>query len=448
MTSPDRRNTGWRAFGHGPWPGSAAVPTTPPDEATRSAMDLPATLLPVQGDGVVQPPVFDPSVRHYSRAMRLGDPHFADAATGDRWYAARRHALHHALTAVARSPWADHLVLRGSVLLKAWFGAEAREPGDLDFVVVPPTWNQGDGRTPRMLDDITRTAEELSLRGGPVRLDASGASGDEIWTYDRVPGQRLVIPWTAHDDGVPPGTVQLDFVFNEELPAPAALTEVPGPDGTEPVRIGAATPALSLAWKILWLVTDRYPEGKDLYDAVLLAESAELPFDLLRTVFRDVEGGYHDRYPVLLENLAWTEQDWDEFRKDHPQHDALAEHAYVDRLVTALAPTFAFDDGSGASPAYQQRAAWLASLTHECRGILVRQGMDAVQEHLAKPYTPDVSAMVVTAELFNGPLDSRLATAAHAVMSYRLAEAKPGEAERVLDRLHEALNVLTPTEED
>jgi len=33
------------------------------------------------------------------------------------------------------------LILRGSVLLKTWLGTDAREPGDLDWVIVPATLN-------------------------------------------------------------------------------------------------------------------------------------------------------------------------------------------------------------------------------------------------------------------------------------------------------------------
>ncbi|PYC74957.1 hypothetical protein C7C45_03455 [Micromonospora arborensis] len=42
------------------------------------------------------------------------------------------------------------------------------------------------------------------------------------------------------------------------------------PDVDKPVL--AAPAPLALAWKLLWLATDRYPQGKDLYDAALLAE--------------------------------------------------------------------------------------------------------------------------------------------------------------------------------
>ncbi|AJT61755.1 hypothetical protein T261_0062 [Streptomyces lydicus] len=395
----------WRAFRYGPWQDTAVVPRTRPDEVTRAEMDLPATLLPVPDDGVVQRPVFDPAAKHHLFGMRLGEPSFADAAVGERWYEARRHALHHVLTALSQSPWAGHLVLRGSMLLKEWFGDAAREPGDLDFVVVPETWQLADDRTDRMLDGIAAAAEALSHRGGPVRLDAHTAAGDEIWSYDRVPGRRLVIPWTAEADGVPAGSVQLDFVFNERLPTPAEPAEIRGPQGTTPVVVQAATRALSLAWKVLWLVSDQYPESKDLYDAVLLAESTELPFALLREVFRGVDDGCYDRQPVLLQTISGIEGDWPEFAKEYPHHtgsaasDPYVERKYVHRLVRALEPTFACCDGSGATAAYRQRAAWFASLTSQCVEVLAEHGMGAVQDLLLEWNITLDDTVVITREL-------------------------------------------------
>ncbi|MGW1374501.1 nucleotidyl transferase AbiEii/AbiGii toxin family protein [Streptomyces sp. NPDC002446] len=407
MTGTDETGAAaqWRAFQYGPWESTAVVPRVRPDEATQAEMDLPTTLIPVPDDGVVQRPVFDPAATHHVFGMRLGEPRFADTAVGERWYEARQHALHHVLTALSQSPWADHLVLRGSMLLKEWFGDAAREPGDLDFVVVPETWQLTDDRTDQMLDGIAAAAEELSHRGGPVRLDAHAAIGDEIWSYDRVPGRRLVIPWTAEAAGVPAGSVQLDFVFNEHLPAPAEPAEILGPQGATPVVVHAATRALSLAWKVLWLVSDRHPEGKDLYDAVLLAESTELPFALLREVFRGVDGGCYDRYPVLLQTISEIERDWSELRKEYPHRietmtsDPYVEHTYVHRLVAALEPTFACDDGSGATAAYQQRAAWFASLTSECAGVLAEHGMDAVQDLLLERNITFDNTVVITREL-------------------------------------------------
>ncbi|MEU8685418.1 nucleotidyl transferase AbiEii/AbiGii toxin family protein [Streptomyces sp. NPDC048611] len=413
----------WRALRYGPWKDTVAVPRSRPDEATRARMDLPATLHPVPDDGVVQRPVFDPAAAHHDFGMRLGEPSFADAAVGARWYDARRHALHHVLTAIARSPWAGHLVLRGSMLLASWFGDAAREPGDLDFVVEPESWQLTDPRTDRMLDGIAAAAEELSHRGGPVRLDAQAAAADEIWSYDRVPGRRLVIPWTAAADGVPGGSVQLDFVFTERLPVPAEPTEIRGPEGTAPVTVRAATRALSLAWKVLWLVSDEYPEGKDLYDAVLLAECTALPFALLREVFRDVDYGTYDRQPVLHRTLWGIEGDWSELRKEYPDRGALTvpgrrvEYGYIQRLAAALRPTFASAAG-GDTADYRQRAAWFASLTAECAAVLAGQGMDAVQELLTERCVAFDNAVVLTREL-SGPDRWSLREAADVVAAFR-----------------------------
>ncbi|MEU8780123.1 nucleotidyl transferase AbiEii/AbiGii toxin family protein [Streptomyces sp. NPDC048637] len=453
MTGTDETGTAakWRAFQYGPWEDTAVVPRARPDEVTRAEMDLPATLLPVPDDGVVQRPVFDPAATHHVFGMRLGEPSFADPAVGERWYEARRHALHHVLTAIAQSPWAGHLVLRGSMLLKSWFGDAAREPGDLDFVVVPETWQLADDRTDRMLDGIAAAAEALSHHGGPVRLDAHASVGDEIWSYDRVPGRRLVIPWTAEADGVPAGSVQLDFVFNERLPVPAEPTEIRGPQSTAPVTVRAATRALSLAWKVLWLVSDRHPEGKDLYDAVLLAECTELPYALFREVFRGVDDGIFDRYPVLWESLHRIERDWFELRKEYPDRtgfttpDPYVEHAYAHRLVAALEPTFAMDDGSGATAAHQQRVAWFASLTAECAGVLAERGMDAVQNLLLERNMPFANTVLITGEL-SGRDRCALQDAAAVVAAFREDHPAVGRRSWLLADPDEAVRQLSGDE--
>lgn len=185
-------------------------------------------------------------------------------------------------------PWLgeQQLMVRGSVLLRAWYGADAREPGDLDFVVLTPDWPLHDARSTTMLDELAAAAQQTSAQsGGIVRIEADGAVADEIWTYCRVPGRRLVLPWHTTEAAIPGGTVQLDFVFGEELPEPPVRTEVAriGTDGPG-APLYTASPRLSPAWKLLWLASDIHPEGKDLFDAVLLAEHAELPFELFRAV--------------------------------------------------------------------------------------------------------------------------------------------------------------------
>ncbi|WP_333762200.1 nucleotidyl transferase AbiEii/AbiGii toxin family protein [Streptomyces sp. IBSBF 2390] len=316
----------WRAL----WRGGE-LPAEPPDEAARRANDLPRTLTWVPGDGVTQRPVFEPALKHYRNAYRATDPVFADPALGAAWHTARRTAVDEVLAAIAGSEWAGALVLRGSALMSVWFGQAAREPGDLDFVVVPAAWRIEEDRTARMLDGIARAA---ASRAGDVRFSARDAVVEDIWTYDRVPGRRMVLPWSA--PALPGGHVQLDFVFNEPLPEEPEPVRLPG--GT----LLGATPALSLAWKLMWLVNDVHAQGKDLYDAVLLAERHPLRHELLREVFRlSGEWPYPYREDVLLADVveAVGYVEWEHFVTEYPQF-ADREREFAERLVRAVTPAF------------------------------------------------------------------------------------------------------------
>ncbi|MBA2811456.1 nucleotidyl transferase AbiEii/AbiGii toxin family protein [Streptomyces sp. KM273126] len=324
--------TAWEGFG---WR-STELPREPLDEATRRAANLPKTLQWVPGDDVVQRPVFDPSLKHHQNAYRATDPRFGDPARGEAWRATRRQALHLVLEAIGESQWVDALVLRGSVLMSVWFPDAAREPGDLDFVVVPHTWRIDDGQTDRMLHGIAEAAQTLAdMRGREVGISTRGAVVEDIWTYDRVPGRRMVLPWGS--PGLPGGHVQLDFVFNEPLPEAPEPAELPG--GT---IVQAATPELSLAWKLMWLVNDMHAQGKDLYDAVLLAERHPLRYELLHEVFRlSGEWPYPYRERILLEDVAEAVGyvEWNHFVTEYPQFRD-AEREYADRLVRTVTPTF------------------------------------------------------------------------------------------------------------
>ncbi|MEU0003441.1 nucleotidyl transferase AbiEii/AbiGii toxin family protein [Streptomyces sp. NPDC006314] len=324
----------WQEFG---WR-SEQVPQEPLDEATRRAKGLPRTLTWVPGDGVRQRPVFEPALKQYQNAYRAGDPVFADPVLGEAWHTARRQALHLVLAAIADSAWVDALVLRGSMLLSVWFGEAAREPGDLDFVVVPAAWRIDEERTDRMIRGIAEAAE---ARDGAVRFSARDAVVEDIWTYDRVPGRRMVLPWSA--PGLPGGHVQLDFVFNEPLPEAPEPVTLPG----GPVLL-AATPALSLAWKLMWLLTDLHPQGKDLYDAVLLAEGHPLSHELLQEVVR-ASGEWPNSFPERPIPLRDVEEasvcvEWRHFATEYPRF-AGRKREFADRLVRAVAPAFPPDSG-------------------------------------------------------------------------------------------------------
>jgi hypothetical protein len=110
------------------------------------------------------------------------------------------------------------------------------------------------------------------------------------------------------------GSVQLDFVYNEELPMKP-----------ERLAIGdawllTASPELSLAWKILWLETDMYPQGKELYDAVLLAERTDISPTLIWQGL-DPELKTFDLQPSTV--LDW-DVDWRNFLDEYPWIEGTA----------------------------------------------------------------------------------------------------------------------------
>ncbi|MFF3686145.1 nucleotidyl transferase AbiEii/AbiGii toxin family protein [Streptomyces sp. NPDC002187] len=263
---------------------------------------------------------------------------------------ARRAALDHVLQLIARAPWSDGLVLRGSMTLQAWAGDAAREPGDLDWIVHTPgpadcpdplspfpyvdtietvqqwpeasdgaaryeIWGEEEfsayGARPLLppeglrwldapalgvpaspLQDLIEAIREHPAAAGGVTLDPDGVRGDDLKGYDGdvsyddrdeeseydMPGVRAVIPWQAPGSlpGRAQGEIQVDFALDEVLHDAPVWTAVPRGDGGPPTAVRTASRELSLAWKLLWLITDHGKDGsaggKDLYDAVLLAE--------------------------------------------------------------------------------------------------------------------------------------------------------------------------------
>ncbi|MDI1465193.1 nucleotidyl transferase AbiEii/AbiGii toxin family protein [Catellatospora sp. KI3] len=255
------------------------------------------------------------------------------------WRTAQRRAMDHVIALVAASPVGESLLLRGSITMAAWVGGQAREPGDLDWVVRPRDGVPLDRDFPYpYLDrlDHARTwaeaahgairqelweFEDFDTKGVRVRLppegtrwvafldsdasqphadvldlvrhqpqdphglwfDTEGATEAGGWGYAYADdyyyddagagggGARLLLPWRFEELS---GTLQLDFSYCEALPDAPVRIEIPRADGGPPTALWTAGPELSLAWKLRWLEHDshRGAKGKDLYDAVLLAE--------------------------------------------------------------------------------------------------------------------------------------------------------------------------------
>ncbi|EFF93985.1 translation initiation factor IF-2 [Streptomyces sp. e14] len=131
-------------------------------------------------------------------------------------------------------------------------------------------------------------------------------------------------------------------VIRVKSPESPVWTLVPRGGGGPPTAVRTASRELSLAWKLLWLHTDSRGDGgargKDLYDAVVLAEldGVDLSPRLLRKVLRGAPDSFS-----LAEPAGW-DVDWAEFRNRNPWVTGTARH-WLDRLVRALGPVLGED---------------------------------------------------------------------------------------------------------
>lgn len=135
--------------------------------------------------------------------------------------------------------------------------------------------------------------------------------------------------------------MQVDFALDERLPEPPVWTRIPlAHDSTRHLLVQAATPGLSLAWKLRWLHTDSATgdgsRPKDLYDAVILAEDARtrLPPGLLRRVM--CHGATPPGAPAGIEISPPAHTDWSAFAVQNPGTSGSARD-WLNRLTSALA---------------------------------------------------------------------------------------------------------------
>jgi Nucleotidyl transferase AbiEii toxin, Type IV TA system len=314
------------------------------------------------------------------------------------WESARRAVLDHVLALVTKAPFSDALVLRGSMAMLAWAGPAARTPGDLDWIVLDrlavsideehpypyvrsvetvqqwpeaaagaaryDLWRDENfdtgGAHPRVPPDGLKWVPNLAeyepkdlypelvdlLREEPqvaegIRIDPEGVRESPDWSYayadNGTPGLRVLVPWRA--DGYPPDDLHLDFAFDESLPDPPVWAAVPRSDGGPPTAARAASRESSLAWKLLWLYSDArwsIPQPKDLYDAVLLAESDQIrltPQLLLKVLRRSLSADEVEDFG--LDSILIDDAEWTGFQADHPQARGTADQ-WLSRLRGAL----------------------------------------------------------------------------------------------------------------
>ncbi|MFJ1794179.1 hypothetical protein [Kitasatospora griseola] len=152
---------------------------------------------------------------------------------------------------------------------------------------------------------------------------------------------------------------------------------------------------LSLAWKL-------HPQGKDLYDAALLAGSARLRYEVLRDIFAAGDIRFAER-PIGPDSVP-AETEWHHFAAEYPQ-SAGEESDHRRRLAAALAPTFA--EVPDAERADWWREGWLAPV----RRLHAEDGFAAAQTWLAAHRPPLALAHRLTTEALGPAAPDNLAEA-------------------------------------
>ncbi|MFJ9367137.1 nucleotidyl transferase AbiEii/AbiGii toxin family protein [Nocardia sp. NPDC101769] len=197
-----------------------------------------------------------------------------------------------------------------------------------------------------LLDNLIETIRQRPAAQAGVVLNADGieggADGSYAFDYYDTPGLRVRVPWYTTGPDAMAGEVQLDFAADQSLPDSPVWTLVPRGDGSAPIPCATASPELSLAWKLLWLFTESSTTsdsagireggaGKDLYDAVHLAESPRIR--LTRPLLRRALGEAADDFEAD-DILTWRVQ-WDAFLENHPNVTGSLQE-WLERLAPAV----------------------------------------------------------------------------------------------------------------
>ena len=249
-------------------------------------------------------------------------------------------------------------VLRGSTLMKRWFGEAARPAADIDL-----EWFQEPGWGGRFASPLEH-ARSLCMfavgdhRGSPIRFDPDipvPSDGVSLWDYD-TPGVRCYTGWTWTDRHLR-GVLQIDIAqagsYDLAGVAPETI-ELPREWG-KPARLLAYSPEMLLAAKLSWIVRhvqrNTTPEGshflavlgepKDLFDTHLLLTEGRLRPEVFQNALLAV--AVEDKLDwiqvdILLEQgLALPEDDgfpnWTNF---FARHEKLIRQPPAEMLRTVI----------------------------------------------------------------------------------------------------------------
>jgi uncharacterized protein (TIGR02996 family) len=233
------------------------------------------------------------------------------------------------------------LILRGSVLLRHWFGERARPAADIDLECFERIRGARGDRFTSVVDHgpaLCAYAAESWERRQIAFVDSDAAGDQSLWNYGS-PGERFFAGWVWSDRGES-GQFQIDIAqagsydLKEIGIADVSLTALDG----HTFRFPAYTPEMMLAAKLSWLmrsltqakganrVNAPLGEPKDLFDVHLLLTKSDLNADAFRKsllavgaddalAWNDLEAVFDVRRGEMMDHDF---ANWNEFRQRHP----------------------------------------------------------------------------------------------------------------------------------
>ncbi|MEM7233228.1 MAG: nucleotidyl transferase AbiEii/AbiGii toxin family protein [Planctomycetota bacterium] len=224
------------------------------------------------------------------------------------------------LSRLARDECAKDYLLRGSLLTRAWVGAQHRHADDIDLLA----------RYPHDAERAERDLRRVLAAPGSLALDLETLHVERTWVDTDFPGLRCVA--TTHEGE----SVQIDIGFDDPVVEPLIFCALDRSDSS--VGLYGAGPELSFAWKLhgLFEFDDGAWRAKDLADMDLLLRFVELDDELL---VKAIQLAFESRDAPIwrLDRLldgkfgrsAKSRQRWRRFRREHPQVAASDEHREV-----------------------------------------------------------------------------------------------------------------------
>lgn len=200
-------------------------------------------------------------------------------------YVLKLYALEGMIRRVAMHPQTSEVIIRGSLITRAWVYPHHRPVDDVDFLMDYPIDSvRGIGFIREML------AYDL---GDFIAYEADKIEVVPTWVETPLPGERIFVPAKALGQDF---LLQIDLAYNDPLLPPAFAWNYPTLIPEWHTNIHTIVPELALAWKVhgLFEFTGKGSTAwdmKDLYDIYLIISNCsinDLIFaDALQMAFQD-----------------------------------------------------------------------------------------------------------------------------------------------------------------